>query len=119
MGIMNTGKSGTAALLAAGTSYPRYCDIGSGSGSFNISDTALQAYVRQADYSSRDASTARQVSWVYDYNSVIMSGTLMTEFGITGTSGAGAGEPWNREAFSAITFDGTNELQIQVTYQIY
>lgn len=116
---MNTGKSGTAALLAAGTSYPRYCDIGSGSGSFNISDSGLKAVYDQADYSSIDSSTAREVSWTYDFNSVEMSGNTLLEFGLTGTSGAGAGDTWNREAFSSITFDGTNELQIQVTYQIY
>ena len=118
MVLTNTGKSGAALLLGSiATPAPRYIAIGSGSGTASIGNTALVAEVDRVIVSSTDTSTAREVTWTADFNSVTMSGRTLTEFGIF--SPASAGTCWNREAFGSIIFDGTSELQIQLSFQIY
>ena len=61
-------------------------------------------------------ATVRKVTFQADFNSVEMSGTHLTEFGLftTGTA-ALVGSSWLRESFGSIVFDGTNELQVLST----
>lgn len=49
-----------------------------------------------------------------------MSGISLTEFGLFDqASGTGfPGSLWQREGFGAITFDGTNELQILTSIEV-
>ena len=117
----DTGKSGLG-LLMAGTSvlYPRYCGIGSGSGTALVTDTALSSEPgSRVDYSSRDVSVQKEVSWTFDFSSTRMSGLSFTEFGIFDTQVRASGTMFNREGFGPVTFDGGNELQIQVTYRVF
>ena len=99
--------------------YISYCAIGSGSGTALVSNTTLVHEAdREALTGTPDFSVNRQVSFQFDFNASSISGIDMSEFGLLASGVALTGSLWQREAFSAITFDGTNELQIQSTYAV-
>ena len=118
-----TGKSGLA-LLFAGTStrVPDFTNLGTGSGAGGAAVTALVTEIRRTAYTTRDVTVQKKVTYTTDFDAVTMSGTLpIKEIGII-ASGTGAADTlYSIEAFAnnAITFDGTNELQVQVEYTIY
>jgi len=122
MVFVNTGRNKLALFMVAGSglSFPRYCAIGSGSGTAIATNGSLVAEVgSRQDYSAIDSSIAKEVTWTHDYSSSFMSGMSLKEFGLFDTNVAKSGTMWHREGFAAVTFDGTNELQIQTTYQIF
>jgi len=116
-----TGKSGLALLSCGVTNlYPKYCGIGSGSGAVLNTNIALIAEVgSRTDYTTRDVSIQKEVTWVHDFSAVSMSGINLKEFGIFDTNIAASGTMFHREGFSSVTFDGTNELQTQVTFKYF
>ena len=112
--MTEAGKSGLALLMADGSAVPRYCGTGTGSGTaLNTNNDLVAEAGSRADYSDRDATIQKQVTWTYDFNSIQMSGLDLTEFGQY--SGSLTGSVFMRESFPAIEFDGTNELQVQIT----
>ena len=119
MGITNVGKSGMSLLLSQSGTRPGTIAIGTGSGVVDASNVALINMTSRKVFTSTDVATPTETTFVADWNSLEMSGTQLTEFGvfISGT-GTTVGRPWSREGFAAIEFDGTNELQIQVVYKI-
>ena len=119
--MTDMGKSGISLLVTGETTlYPRYCGIGSGSGTAIITDTALLSEPgSRVDYTTKDVTVQQQTVWTYDFNSVRMSGLNLREFGVFDTQIRASGTIYNRESFGAINFDGTNELQIQTTYDTF
>ena len=119
MGITNVGKSGMALLLSQSGVRPGTIAIGDGSGEVAVTNTTLVNMTSRKVFSSTDVSTPNEVTYIADWNSLEMSGTTLKEFGvfISGT-GTAVGKAWSREGFAAVEFDGTNELQIQVSYKI-
>lgn len=115
------GKSGLALLMTPSGVIPRYCAIGSGSGAAVSTLGSLFSEVLSArvDFTSRSIATAKKTNWIYDFSSTTMSGILLKEFGIGQVVTKGTNDLWNREAFPTITFDGTNELQIDVTFEVF
>lgn len=114
MVMTNVGKSGTALLWVAGT-IPDFIAIGSGSGAVAVTNTDLVAEVGGAGFTSTDVTTVQEVKWIADINSVDMSGVGLKEFGVK----VSGGNTWNREGFANIDFDGTLELQIDITFQTF
>ncbi len=120
MGFLDTGRSGLALAFAGSMVLPSMCDIGSGSGAFAITRTGLIAPLQTAVYTTRDISTQMQTLYIFDYSSVTMSGINFREFGLrTSGGGLGSGTYFSIDNTSPITYDGSNELQIQITYQVY
>jgi len=119
MGITNVGKSGMALLLSQSGTRPGTIAIGTGSGEVAVTNTTLVNMTSRKVFSSTDITTPTEITYVGDWNSLEMSGTNLTEFGvfISGT-GTAVGKSWSREGFAGIEFDGTNELQIQCVYKI-
>lgn len=111
----DSGKSGLALLLTVSGTRPDVCAIGSGSGAVLVTNTDLIAQTDQSAFTTTDISTVKEVAFTIDFNSVDISGTLLTEFGIK----VSGGDVWNREGFASVEFDGTNELQIQITYEVF
>lgn len=107
--------------LCGSANLPQYLGIGSGSGTAVATLGSLVAEVISSRvlWSSRDLSVNQQLTIIFDRDSVTMSGVLLTEFGIGGTITKGANDLWAREAFPSITFDGTNELEVQITFQTF
>jgi len=114
-------KSGLALLMSPSGTIPRYLGIGVGSAA---EDPALGSLVTpslasRTDFSTRDISATSEVTWTWDFNSTTMSGIGLSEFGM-GQSGAnGVQDLWQREGFAAVNFDGSNELQIELTFQVF
>ena len=113
--MTNVGKSGIGLLLGPSGTIPDFIAVGSGSGAVAITNTDLIAETNGAAFTSTDISTEKQITWIADFSSVTMSGTALKEFGVK-VSGLNT---WNREGFANIDFDGTNELQIEVTFEIF
>ena len=107
--------------LRLGSNIPAlgWMAIGSGSGTAAVGNKALVAETDRNAFSSLDYSTARKMLMTADFSSVEMSGTNLREFGAGNFAGAATGSLWNREGFPSISFDGSNELQIQLTYEVY
>lgn len=113
--MTNSGMSGTALLIH---NYgPSYVGIGSGSGAVTVNRSGLIYETDRNPITGSDASTVKQAGITADFGSVEMSGTIVSEFGaFTNVSG---GQAWVVEGFAGITFDGSNELQTQITFEIY
>ena len=93
--------------------------IGSGSGTASIADTELLGERDRTFFTQDpDYSTPQVISVQGDFNSVQMSGTNLTEFGLFTDIGASTGSLWLRESIADIEFDGTNELQITTSIKV-
>jgi hypothetical protein len=113
-------RSGVALLLTGSGQVPAYCGVGTGSA---VEVTTLGSLISPVGgrslWTSRDSSTVNEVEWVFDFDSVSMSGINLSEFGMGTVIGSGANDLWNRENFIPIQFDGTNELEVSITYKIF
>jgi len=102
--------------------YIGHVGIGSGSGTASASDvTLLHERLRQPITGSPDFTTTQKVTFQGDFNSVQMSGIHLTEFGLFNVASGTTltGSTWQRESFGSIVFDGTNEVQILSTLEVY
>lgn len=117
MPITTAGAELTALRIGSNIPAVGWLAIGSGSGTFAATQTALIHEVDRNAFSSVNYATPRKVVMISDFSSIEMSGINLREYG-TGNLVSG-GSVWNREAFSAINFNGTNELQIEQTYEVF
>ena len=101
------------------TNFVDYFIIGSGSGTASASDTALAAASDRQAVTSVSYPLNQKVKLQGDWNSVEMSGIQLRQFGVI-TSGTGiTGSVWSKTSLPALTFDGTNELRIEETWEVY
>ena len=116
MPITNYGAQAIAWQIGSNlpNNYIQYAAIGSGSGTFAYTQTTLlNERDRNPITGSPDFTVSKKVTFQFDFNSVEMSGTNLTEFGFTGVAGPGStGSMWHIERIGSIVFDGTNELEI-------
>ena len=117
MVVTNVGKSGLTLMLFGSGIVPNFLAIGSGSGTALVTNTNLVAETRSVLFTTRDVTISQEVNYTFDLNSAQMSGTNLREFGIK-TSGL-ANIVWNRESFNAVNFDGTNELQVNIIFNVF
>lgn len=117
------GREYFAIMLAGSQNIPQYLGIGSGSGTALSGNVVLVKEMFTGDriqYTTRDHVTnPRFVTWVFDKSAPQLSGLQVSEFGIFHTSGIATGSLWNRESFPPITFDGTQELQVELQFEVY
>ena len=95
--------------------------IGTGSQERLSSNTALANEVDRNAFTggSVDLDIINEVTMQSDYNALEVSGITMTEFGVFDNVSGTTGSLFNDEPVSDITFAGTTELQIQVTFQTF
>ena len=120
--FVNYGKQAVSWLLGSPISnmYISAVGIGSGSGIASATDVTLFSEVkRNMITGSPDFSTAQKVTFTADFNSVQMSGIAFSEFGLFASGPISVGSLWQHEAFGSQIFDGTNELQIQSTLEVW
>jgi len=117
MVFTNRGKSGTALLWSVSGNRPDQLALGTGSAAIAITRTGLVTFDKSTNFTTTDISVVNEVTFTSDFSASTMSGTSLTEMGII-TSGTSY-DLWNVEGFAAIAFDGSNELQVQVTFQTY
>ena|SRR3990167_8077437 len=125
MVVTDYGKSGLALRIVSSGAPPDFLALGSGSGIFTTIIGSLYGEVKFAvagsdrvSFTTRDIATQKEVTWTWDKSSTAMSGIVLSEFGTVSVSG-GADKLWMEEGFVGITFDGTNELQVQISKKIF
>lgn len=125
MVVTNHAKSKLALLIGNSglstditTSVPGYFVLGSGSGTALITSTTLVHAVDRQLFTSITNST-NKVAWQGDWNSVELSGLNIKEFGVLPSGGGLTGSIWSITGFPGITFDGTNELRVEETWEVF
>jgi hypothetical protein len=110
------GLSGTALLWTPSGIRPGYFAIGTGSQAITnaLSSLKTESGSRVA-IENTDFTQAYEIGWDATFGPVVMSGCTLTEFGMSHASSAGA-TMWALEGFTGITFDGTNELKVDMTF---
>lgn len=121
MSSTNYGKSGLALMITGSADQPQWFAIGSGSGTFVATVGSLfdEILSERVIFSSRDSSTTQKVTLTFDRGSTTMSGVLLKEFGVGAGSTIDFQDLWMHEHFAQITFDGTNELQVDITFEVF
>lgn len=119
MVVTTYGKEQIAIRIGSDINSPLAFGIGTGSTTSSINDLVLVNEVDKQTFSSVNLSGVRTLTFQGDWNSIEMSGIQLAEWGIFSQSGATTGSTWSREAFTPVTFDGTNELQIEETWEVY
>lgn len=118
MVVTNQGLSGTALLLTASGTYPRYLSIGIGSKNENVNVTAMGSESIRQVFTSTNIATQKKVLWTTDFSSVQMSGLNFREFALF--TGSPATEMWHYTNLGdALNFDGSNELRIELTWTMF
>ena len=120
MVFTNIGKSGLALSFAGSMTLPTMCDVGVGSQEVTANKSGLDDGQVTSVFTTRDISTQREVTYTIDFSSITMSGLLFSEFGLrTSGGGLGSGDFFNVDNTTPTQYDGTNELQIQLTYEVF
>ena len=120
MVVLNYAKNEVGLVLGgSATVVPTYFIIGSGSGTVVASQTELIAARDRQLNTAITFPATQKVKWQGDWNSVEISGTILKEFGMITSGAALTGSIWSRTGFAGITFDGTNELRIEETWEVF
>jgi len=121
MVVTTYGKAQAALRLGSNIQTIGWVAVGSGSGAVGTGNINLVAEIDRNAFTSDgiDYSSARKIAFASRFTSVEMSGTQLREFGAFSTGTANTGSLWNREGFAAVNFDGTNELEVEISYEVY
>jgi hypothetical protein len=100
------------------TIIPTSLAFGVGSSIVSGNNTTLSNGSLAILFTSKFYPAFNKITFQTDGNSVQMSGLQLREFGVI--SGLRAnGSIFDRTVIPALTFDGTNEIQVQTTWEIY
>lgn len=118
MGVTTYGKEENTLLIGNTGSVPAFTQIGSGSGSFDAGNNVLFNTLDVArSFTSTDTSVSRNVNFTTDWDAITMSGLTLGEFGVSAGSDTGL---WDHEVLTTpVVFDGSNELQVQLTFEVF
>ena len=94
--------------------------LGTGSSTLNVDIGSLMTPFDRQNVTSITFPSYRSSSWQFDWGVTDVSGTAaLTEFGIIASGGGFTGSLWSRNVIPALVFDGTNELRITQTIEVY
>ena len=113
--FLDTGRSGTALLWTGSYALPNGIELGTGSSTKTVSTTGLTTPALFKTFTSTDTTNARVVTFQSDFTSVQMSGLSLKEFAVR----VSGGTVWSADGFAAVVFDGTNELQVQISWEVF
>lgn len=118
MGITNYTKNKTILLIGGSSvNIPTHFFIGVGSSIDSPTDTTLIDGVDSQTFTTTSYPSLQKVRQQGDWNSVEMSGIQLSEFGI-GDQSDSTGSIWSKTGLPSLTFDGTNELRIEETWEV-
>lgn len=117
MGMTDTGKDFISKLIGNSGTVIDWVAIGTGSAAVSASRSGLITESDRNTLTATDNSVVNETTFTADFTSVDMSGTTLTELGASHL--VSGGKLWNVEGFAGVEFDGTNELQIEVQFQIF
>lgn len=119
MVITNYGRERTAVRIGSQVDHlgSAYMAVGSGSGVVTVATTGLYHYFdRNQITGSPDMTTAQKLVWVADFTNSEMSGLTLRQFGMFVESSGG--KAWHVENVIPTTFNGTQELNLEVTWKV-
>ena len=120
MVVTNYARERVALFIGnSGPSPPTFFIIGSGSGTSSITQTELIAPTDKQAVTATTYPAVQKVTRQGDWNSVEISGLDLKEFGIVGSEAGLAGSVWSRTSIPSVAFDGTNELRIETTWEVF
>jgi len=117
MVFTNYGIQQAITRLGSDVSKISYIAIGTGSSIKNVNTTTLTNETQRKIIESYDYTTPRKITVVSNFTTTEMSGTDLREFGSFDI--VSLGSSWLIEGFPAVTFDGTNELTVDITIEGY
>jgi hypothetical protein len=118
--ILDYAKKQTALFLAGSqNNYPTYFMIGSGSGTALASQTTLATAIDRQLLTSATLPTEYKITYTGDWTSMEASGITLKEFGLCLSGATTTGSLWSRTTTNSLVFDGSNELRIEETWEIY
>ena len=120
MVVVNYTKNRVALLLGGSIAEePSYMAIGVGSSTVLTSNTTLLSGTDVQSVTSSSYPASTKIKWQFDWNSIELSGTQLAEFGMMQSGTSATGSIWSRTVLPSLTFDGTNELRIEETWEVY
>jgi len=96
-----------------------YFMIGTGSATVSVTQDSLITATDRQLTTDVTYPSLQKIKLQGDWNSVEMSGTQLTEFGVTISGTGTTGSIWSRSQIPSLTFDGTNELRIEETIEVF
>ena len=94
-------------------------EVGYGSGAPAVTDvTLINGSLRMPLTGSPNFTQPRIVTFQGDFNAMQLSGLSMKELGLFMSGALLNGSAYAHEGFNAVTFDGTNELQVSYSMQV-
>lgn len=115
MVFTDVGRSGLALAFAGSMTKPNHICIGTGSGAITVSRTDLITQAGSTTFTSTSMATLKEFNLVADFGATTLSGLTLREFGVKSSDGT----LWEIEALSDIACDGTIEVEIDVTFQVF
>ena len=110
--IIDAGLAETAKYMTGQSTRPTHIAIGTGSATLTSGATVLTTETDRNLISEYSAIGA-EVTYISDWAAAEVSGTTLTEFGLFNSiSGTGM---YQKEVIGSIVFDGSRELQIQMS----
>ena len=108
----------SGALLVGDNMQSGWMVIGSASGTITVSTTGLNHVFRTNQFQggSVDLSTSQQIIMTANFTSTQLSGLPFRQFGVAAGSN---GQTWQTENAQTITFDGTQELSLEFSWQVF
>lgn len=119
--ILNDGRAYTAYMVAGSYLGSPYFMVGSGATPVVSSDKTLDHPRSRQLFTSRTPTLGStcKVAFVGDWTAAQISGTILAEFGLCASGAGTIGSMWSRSVLTPITFNGTNELRIEETWEYY
>jgi hypothetical protein len=119
--ILNNGRLYTAYMMTGSYTGSQYFMVGSGGTAVDESDTTLDHPRSRQLFTSRGvtAGSTVKIAFIGDWTAAQISGTILREFGLTGSQAGVTGSIWSRSVINPITFNGTNELRIEENWEFY
>ena len=118
MGITNYGYNFFVTRLGSNISAATHIGIGSGSGVFNAATSGLYNEVSRQAFSTGypDYSETYVIKWLADWNTVQLSGLSIREAALFQASTGSVAI--QKSHFPAITFTGSEELQVEIDVKV-
>ena len=114
-GITTEGLNVAVAALGGSIAYPTHIALGLGSAAFDTGDVALEDEWDRNLIDTYDLGTAEQVTYIANWSPTEISGCILAEVGVL-NSGLGGAMSSRHVLAGSLTFDGEQELQVQVSY---
>lgn len=120
MTVTNYTKNRVTLLLGGSIAEePSNMAIGVGSSIVSPTNETLVSGTDTQPYTNTSYPNTNKIKWQFDWNSIEMSGIQLSEFGMMQSGTSATGSVWSRSVIPSLTFDGTNELRIEETWEVY